>query len=383
METLVVGGTGPTGPFIVNGLRERGHHVTIFHRGTHEVPEIPDDVAHIHGDPHFLETIEEALAGHTFDQVIATYGRIRLIAEALRGKTGRFISIGGIALYRGFANPRLLKPVGVTNPVRESAPLVADESEDRFGYLIARTEADVFEHHPTATVFRYPYVYGPYQLVPREWCVVRRILDGRRRIIVPDGGMSLSTHGWAGNLAHAVLLAVDKPDAAAGKSYNCGDIDQLSIRQLVDVIAGALGASIEQVSLPGAVAGPAKTLTLGGRHHQLMDLAAIRADLGYDDVLPAVDAVAETARWYAENRPEPGGEIEQRLGDPFDYEAEDHLMEAADQAMELLRRAAAEPVVTRARDSAVHDGLGAEGRRRPHPYAHPKNANEVRDHRGR
>ena len=53
MRALVVGGTGPTGPFIVNGLRDRGYGVTIFHRGTHEIPEIPDEVEHIHGDPHF------------------------------------------------------------------------------------------------------------------------------------------------------------------------------------------------------------------------------------------------------------------------------------------------------------------------------------------
>ena len=38
MKALVVGGTGPTGPFIVNGLIERGYEVTIFHRGTHEIP---------------------------------------------------------------------------------------------------------------------------------------------------------------------------------------------------------------------------------------------------------------------------------------------------------------------------------------------------------
>jgi nucleoside-diphosphate-sugar epimerase len=382
MRTLVVGGTGPTGPFIVNGLRERGHAVTIFHRGTHEVPEIPDDVAHIHGDPHFLETIEDALSGHTFDQVIATYGRIRLIAQALSGKTGRFISIGGIALYRGFANPRSMTPTGVTNPVRETAPLITDESDDRFGYLIARTEEEVFEHHATATVFRYPYVYGPYQLVPREWSIVRRILDGRRRLIVPDAGMNMSTHGWAGNLAQAVLLAVDRPDASAGRSYNCGDLDQLSIRQIVEVIASALGASIEQVSLPGDLAGPGRTLTLGGRHHQLMDLAAIRADLDYEDVLPAVEAIAETARWYAKNRPDPGGEIEQRLGDTFDYATEDHLMDAADRAKDLVRRAAAESSPESA-PRAEHDGVGPQGRRRPHPYAHPKNANERRDHRGR
>ena len=41
MKALVVGGTGPTGPFIVNGLLERGYEVAIFHRGTHEVAEIP------------------------------------------------------------------------------------------------------------------------------------------------------------------------------------------------------------------------------------------------------------------------------------------------------------------------------------------------------
>ena len=48
MQALVIGGTGPTGPFIVNGLRERGYAVTILHTGKHEVPEIPQDVEHLH-----------------------------------------------------------------------------------------------------------------------------------------------------------------------------------------------------------------------------------------------------------------------------------------------------------------------------------------------
>src|SRR5262245_48362962 len=298
MRTLVVGGTGPTGSFIVNGLRERGREVTIFHRGTHEISEIPSDVRHIHGDPHFAETIADALAGETFDEVIATYGRIRLIAEAFAGKVGRFISVGGNAVYRGLASPRLL-PLGITAPIREDFPLADDEVEERFGMLIARTEQVVFANHPTATVFRYPYVYGPYQLVPREWTIVRRVLDGRRRILVPDGGTTLFTHGWAGNLAHAVLLAVDQPETSAGKAYNCGDLDQLTIAQIVDVVAGALGASLEPVSVPWEAAGPARVLTLREHGHRLTDLALIRHDLGYTDVLPAVEALARTARWYA------------------------------------------------------------------------------------
>src|SRR5690606_33586116 len=145
-------------------------------------------VRHIHGDPHFAETIADALAGETFDEVIAAYGRIRLLAEAFAGKVGRFVSIGGFAVYRGFSSPRLLAPAGLTAPVREDAPVADDEAEERFGRLIALTEEAVFAHHPTATVFRYPYVYGAYQLVPREWSIVRRVLDGRRHILLADGG---------------------------------------------------------------------------------------------------------------------------------------------------------------------------------------------------
>src|SRR5260370_10287252 len=102
MEALVVGGTGPTGPFLVNGLIQRGYSVTVLHRGTHEVPEIPPEVEHIHADPHFRETLDAALAGRTFDLVLATYGRLRFVAEALVGKTPRFSGVGGVGFYRGY-----------------------------------------------------------------------------------------------------------------------------------------------------------------------------------------------------------------------------------------------------------------------------------------
>jgi hypothetical protein len=145
-----------------------------------------------------------------------------------------------------------------------------------------------------------------------------------------------------------------------------------------------MGATIEPVSVPHEMAGPAKVLTLAGRYHQLMDLTALRTDLGYTDVLPAVEAIAETARWYAANRPDPGGDIEQRLGDPFDYEREDRLIDAAGEALDLLRRAvAADRPAVAARADSERDGVGPGGRHRPHPYAHPKQANEARDHRGR
>ena len=71
MRALVVGGTGPTGPFVVNGLRDRGYDVAILHTGNHEVETIPPEVEHIHTDPFD----EDATAGALGDKVmLATTG---------------------------------------------------------------------------------------------------------------------------------------------------------------------------------------------------------------------------------------------------------------------------------------------------------------------
>ena len=111
--------------------------MAIFHRGTHEIPEIPATVEHIHGDPHFRETFNAALAGRTFDVVIATYGRIRVLAEALAGKVGQFIAIGGVPVYRGYFTPSVNFPVAYQRRYPRRLRLLQTEEEHRFSYLIA------------------------------------------------------------------------------------------------------------------------------------------------------------------------------------------------------------------------------------------------------
>ena len=56
---LVIGGTGPTGPHIVNGLIDRGWEVTILHSGQHEV-QFKQEVEHLQADVHFRDTLEQA-----------------------------------------------------------------------------------------------------------------------------------------------------------------------------------------------------------------------------------------------------------------------------------------------------------------------------------
>ena len=109
-RTLVIGGTGPTGIHLVRGLMDRGHEVVILHRGTHERPETPADIEHIHADPYDMESLAEAMGDRTWDLTVVMYGRLRRIAEFMVGRTERFVSVGGVPAIRGWMNPWLFTP---------------------------------------------------------------------------------------------------------------------------------------------------------------------------------------------------------------------------------------------------------------------------------
>jgi nucleoside-diphosphate-sugar epimerase len=371
MKALVVGGTGPTGPFLVQGLLQRGYDVAILHRGTHEVDTIPPEVEHIHADPHFRETLDTALAGRYFDLVLATYGRLRFVAAACVGKTPRFIGAGGTPGYRGLLVPEANDPTGLPIPTPEDAPLVQREAETRFGYLIALTEKAVMQgHHDKhyqATMFRYPSVYGPQHLSGSVWSVMRRILDQRPYIILPDGGLTLLTRGYAPNVAHAVLLAVDQPEASAGQIYNCGDEQFLTLRQWVEVITRTMAYDWEIIGLPDAVAHPARYFIpfQGTSHHQMMDLSKIKTELGYRDLVPVREALPRTVWWLQEHPPDADSMAAHRRRDPLHYAAEDELVAIFKESMQRMRTVAFEspPVY--------------------HPYPHPKAPDLPRDHRQR
>src|SRR5215218_4790332 len=77
MRALVIGGTGPTGPPVVNGLIGRGYEVTILHSGRHEVDTIPEQVEHVHTDAFDIGAVANSLGERSFDAVFAMYGRLR------------------------------------------------------------------------------------------------------------------------------------------------------------------------------------------------------------------------------------------------------------------------------------------------------------------
>ncbi len=364
-RTLVVGGTGPSGPLVVEGLLERGHEVAVLHTGRHEV-EFSRDVEHIHVDPHFREPLEAALEDRTFDLSVCLYGRMRVVADVLRGRTERIMAVGGV-FYPGWVDGRLLVRDGDESdvppveyspslpPVDEGVPL---EVSGKFAERAVESERLLMEWHHRgefrATMLRYPRLYGPRQLAPVEWSVVRRARDGRRRLLVPDGGLLMETRLFSENAARILLGAVDHPERSSGEIFNCGDGEALTLREWAATIAAAVGHEFELVSVPFDLAAPAYVYArypwrIG---HRILDVGKARRLLGYRPV-PARVALARTARWYLEHPLGPGDGGEAQLGDPFDYRAEDAV---ADRLSEVA--------------SDVEELLGGSPSYR-HPYDHP------------
>jgi nucleoside-diphosphate-sugar epimerase len=328
VRVLVVGGSGPTGIPIVRGLLDAGHDVTLLNRGLHPKPELAG-LPVMTADPYDAESFASALGDTTWDCIAAMYGRLRMIARTTQGRCGHFVSVGGVPAYRGWTDAWQFDPPGLPVPVREDADLVRDDTVDSKGYRIVRTEEAVYDAHPGAAHFRYPYMYGPWQPVPREWSIVRRVLDGRRRLVVADDGLTLHHHGYTENVAAAVLRAIVHPELSAGTIFNVGDEEVLTVRQVVELCAAALGAELELISMPYDLAVPAHPLLAQPLPtHRVMDLSLLHHQLGHRDVVPAREAIGRTARWLAEHRPEPGGQEEMILTDPFDYDAEDALIDS-------------------------------------------------------
>ncbi len=331
MRALIIGGTGPTGPFIIDGLVSRGYEPVILHRGTHEV-DFVEKFEHLHADPHFTEPVQEVLQGRTFDLVIATYGRLRMLVPLLRGVTDRLITVGGTVYAR--------QPL--SRPATESA---RRDTSHKLVAKVQQTEDDLLAEHSddfSITHLRYPNLYGPRQLAPREWSVIRRIRDGRTTIPVMDGGLTLESRAYVENAALAVLLSVDQPEQSAGRVYHVADAVTPTDGERAEAIARAMGVEIRLVNYPREAGLPAyfwgggRNLEAMGKegppptHHKLLDSSAIRSELGFYDLVDFEEAVARTVAYYQENPLPEGGDDEQRIGDPFDYEAEDRFLSALD-----------------------------------------------------
>jgi 2'-hydroxyisoflavone reductase len=175
MKLLVLGGTKFLGRHAVEVAVERGHDVTIFHRGQTN-PGLFPNVEELLGD---REGSLDPLSGRRFDAVIDTSGYVPSVVRAsaeLLGDSGlyAFVSTGNV--YADFAH----------GPLREDDPLAtmeehADRDPNAYGPLKAECEGVVLElFGKRALIARSGLLVGPHDPTGRFTYWPHRIARGGR-----------------------------------------------------------------------------------------------------------------------------------------------------------------------------------------------------------
>lgn len=339
---LLVGGTAATGVAIAAELGARGYEVTIYHRGTHEVASL-GDLEHIHGDPHFRESIAADLAGRQWDITVATYGRTRYLAAELGGRTGHFLMVGGIPAVKPVAGVPMreddpyAEPADAPAAIADLIPSIVKTERT----VLAAGEAGAFN----ATVVRYPYVYGPHSVVPMEWHVVKRVMDGRQRWALRGAGLQLQGRCASANAARLIALALEQPDVSSGEIFHAADERQYSFREWIEMVATAAGGEFEFVDVPpamvplGSSALPmdaefAFTLAADEHlRHSVVSSEKARRLLGYEDAVSPVEWIARTVEFWLAYPPRVDGSGGRLMPEEFDYAAEDLMLAHYDAAV--------------------------------------------------
>ena len=139
---------------------------------------------------------------------------------------------------------------GVQTLVHVSAIGADPESPSRYGRSKGEGEAAVRKAFPSAIVLRPSIVFG------REDQFTNRFAQMLKLPVVPVvRGAAVFQPIFVGDLAQAISCAIGKPDACAGKTYEMGGPERISMRVLLERLADWTGRKPTLVEVPDLIAG--------------------------------------------------------------------------------------------------------------------------------
>jgi 2'-hydroxyisoflavone reductase len=259
VKLLVIGGTRFFGRAAVERAVERGHEVTVLHRGGSE-PDGFADVEHLHAD---RTASLEPLSGRSWDAVLDTWAfvprEVRELAEAVGDRVGHYTFVSSLSVH-----PEDL-PVGATEdtPVHPPPyPETEEVTDETYGPLKVASELQARDSFADrALVIRPGYIVGPNDPTDRFTWWVRRAASGGR------------------------MLAAGPPDAA---------IQGIDARDLGAFVVERIEAG--DTSTYGVV-GPSEPATFGGVVETSRDVGGATTEVVWAD--PSfVQELPERETWF-------------------------------------------------------------------------------------
>jgi len=322
---LITGATGFLGSHVAERLHARGDRVRALARPGSEISHLQSLGAEIvSGDLATLpagafdgvDVVVHCAAkvgdwGPVEDYRNVNVEGLRHLLAAVKGQPlHRFVHLSSLGVYEARHH----------YGTDEAEPLPQDHID---GYTQSKVECEtlaltaVREQRLPLTILRPGFIYGPRDrtVLPR---LAGRLKDGTVKYVA-QGKYALNTT-YVGNIADAVLLAMDNP-AAVGEIFNITDGEFVSKRKFFEAIADGLKLPRPRMSVPLWIARP--TARIQERIYRRKNkphpprltqallkftglnldfsIAKARTVLGYKPQVGFEEGIAEALKWYQNN----------------------------------------------------------------------------------
>jgi dTDP-glucose 4,6-dehydratase len=311
MRLLVTGAAGFIGSNFVRHRRDShpDDHVVgydlLTYAGVRE--NVPDDVPFVEGDIADLDLAERTLAEHEIEVVVnfaaESHNSLAVIDPGLFARTNvvgtqllleasrrhgveRFHHVSTCEVYGDL-------PLDSADKFNEMSPY-----RPRTPYNASKAGADHFVrayfetfHLPT-TISNCSNNYGPFQFPEKVVPLfVTNALDDRE---LPLYASTQNKREWLHVRDHCRAIELVLERGREGETYNVGSGVEKSVEEIADAVLGLTG---KPESLKTIV--PARP---GHDRRDRLDATKLREELGWRDEIPFEEGLAETVRWYEQNR---------------------------------------------------------------------------------
>jgi nucleoside-diphosphate-sugar epimerase len=322
-RAFLLGGSGQTGRALIPRLRQRGWEVILGSRG---VRELPAGVEHVTVDRDVEGALEAAVgdgADVLVDFVAFEPGHAEQLLS-LRDRVGSVVVLSSAAVYFGDNEDDLARlPVPITERTETVAPGPSGYATNKRAIELALLEQEALP----ATLIRAGAIHGPWSTWAREWYFVKRVLDGRRAVVLAYRGASRFHPISVDNLAELIWLAAERPGR---RVLNAGDPEPPTVVEIGRATAANLEHEWAEVLIDEPVGNVGETVW-STPHPVVLDMTEAEFELGYRPVTTYEQALPETVAWLVEaTRGRDWRDVLPRtaeiMASSFDYSAEDEFI---------------------------------------------------------